>query len=68
LVTLRGHGASVEQVAFRPENTDLFTACGDGTVRHVRCEVFGAVRATADSRVTRSLTAEERATYLGEAA
>ncbi|MBP2327453.1 WD40 repeat protein [Kibdelosporangium banguiense] len=70
LVALRGHGASVEQVAFQPDSAGLFTAHGDGTARFVRCEVCGPideVRTMADSRVTRSLTAEERETYLGEA-
>jgi WD40 repeat protein len=69
LVALRGHGDSVEGVRFRPDSTGLFTTVGDGTVRLVHCEVCGSiddVRAMADSRVTRSLTAEERATYLGE--
>jgi WD40 repeat protein len=69
LVALRGHGASVEQVAFRPHGAGLFTAHGDGTVRVIHCEVCGPiedVRRMADSRVTRSLTAEERGTYLGE--
>jgi WD40 repeat protein len=69
LVALRGHGDSVEGVGFRHDSTGLFTADGDGTVRLVHCEVCGPiddVRAMADSRVTRSLTTEERATYLGE--
>ncbi|MEU4522960.1 hypothetical protein AB0F52_30155 [Amycolatopsis sp. NPDC024027] len=70
LVALRGHGASVEQVVFQPDGVGLLTAHGDGTVRFVRCEVCGPideVRTMADTRVTRSLTAEERGTYLGEA-
>lgn len=59
----------VEQVAFRSDNAGLFTAHGDGTVRLIHCEVCGPiddVRTMADSRVTRSLTTEERGTYLGE--
>ncbi|WP_439658594.1 nSTAND1 domain-containing NTPase [Lentzea sp. HUAS TT2] len=68
LVALRGHGASVEHVAFSADGAGVYTAHGDGTVRFTRCEVCGAVeevRAMADSRVTRELTAEERETYLG---
>jgi WD40 repeat protein len=71
MVALRGHGASVEQVAFRPGSGDLLTANGDGTVRLIHCEACAPiddVRTMADFRVTRSLTAEERATYLGEPA
>lgn len=69
LVVLPGHGASVEQVAFRTDSAGLFTAHGDGTIRRIQCEVCGSVvdvRAMANSRVTRTLTTEERETYLDE--
>jgi hypothetical protein len=62
------HGNRPAVAAPRP-TAGLFTAFGDGTVRLVHCEVCGPiddVRTMADTRVTRSLTAEERGTYLGE--
>ncbi len=68
LVSLRGHGAFVEEVEFDPGGT-LITAHGDGTIRLTHCEACGPidqVRAVADSRVTRPLTADERRTYLHE--
>ncbi|MDQ7808647.1 hypothetical protein Q5425_33355 [Amycolatopsis sp. A133] len=68
LVSLRGHGAFVEQAQFGPGET-LVTANGDGTVRRTRCEACGPidrVRALAAARATRSLSADERRTYLHE--
>jgi WD40 repeat protein/energy-coupling factor transporter ATP-binding protein EcfA2 len=68
LVAFRGHGTFVEQAQFAPGDT-LITAHGDGTVRLTRCEACGPtghIRAVADSRVTRPLSADERRTYLHE--
>ncbi|MGC5663637.1 hypothetical protein ACN261_24975 [Micromonospora sp. WMMD723] len=66
LVTMRGHGASVEQVRFLPDGR-LATAHGDSTVRIWRCDVCGPiteVRAKADTLATRTLTAQERETFV----
>jgi WD40 repeat protein len=68
LVSLRGHGAFVEQAQFGPDET-LITAHGDGTIRLTRCAVCGPinhVRAIADAHVTRPLSADERRIYLHE--
>lgn len=68
LVSLRGHGAFVEEAKFGPDGT-LVTAHGDGTIRLTRCDACGSinqVRAIADARVTRTLNADERRTYLHE--
>ncbi|MFI5895742.1 hypothetical protein ACIA5D_37170 [Actinoplanes sp. NPDC051513] len=66
LATVRGHGASVEQVRFLPGG-ELATAHGDGTVRLWRCDVCGPiaeVRARAGTLATRALTAEERDAFV----
>ncbi|WP_372472293.1 nSTAND1 domain-containing NTPase [Jidongwangia harbinensis] len=68
LVALRGHGTFVEQASFGPGET-IVSAHGDGTVRITRCEVCGPidrVRAIADAHTTRTLSADERRTYLHE--
>ncbi|WP_051799506.1 nSTAND1 domain-containing NTPase [Catenuloplanes japonicus] len=67
IVTVRGHGASAEQVLFTPDG-HLVSAHGDGTVRIWRCPTCGPiseVRATAAALITRTLTPEERAAFAG---
>jgi WD40 repeat protein len=67
LVGFRGHGAFVEHVVFAPNGRELVAALGDGSIRLSQCEVCGPieqVRALADTRTTRSLTPDERRTYL----
>ncbi|MEU4426827.1 helix-turn-helix domain-containing protein [Actinoplanes sp. NPDC024001] len=65
LVTVRGHGASTEQVAFLADGR-LVTAHGDGTVRIWDCGICGPiteVRKRAGALSTRALTASERDTF-----
>jgi hypothetical protein len=66
LVTMRGHGASVEQVRFTPDGRPA-TAHGDSTIRIWQCEVCGPiteVRTKAGALLTRDLTAEERDAFV----
>jgi WD40 repeat protein len=66
LVTYRGLGASVEQADFAGDRHRLVSAHDDGTIRVWSCEVCGPVeqvRALAASRVTRTLTADERRVF-----
>lgn len=66
VVTLRGHGTSVEQVRFLPDGR-LVTANEDGSVRIWRCGVCGPiaeVRSMADASITRRLTAAEREAFV----
>ncbi|HWG98078.1 MAG TPA: hypothetical protein VNV66_01875 [Pilimelia sp.] len=68
LVQLRGQAASVEQVQFAGDGHHLVSAHDDGTVRLWRCPVcdpIADVRALADRRVTRQLSAAEVDAFLG---
>jgi WD40 repeat protein/transcriptional regulator with XRE-family HTH domain len=63
LLTLSGHSGIVNAVAFSPHGTRLITAGQDGTVRVYVLPIEDLV-ALGQSRVTRSLTAEECRQYL----
>jgi len=65
LLTLRGHSDAVYDVAFCPDGTRLATASADTTVRvYSLSPNIEALMALAQTRVTRSLTAEELWQYL----
>jgi WD40 repeat protein len=69
LVRLRGHDGLVSGVAFTPDGQWIASASTDGTVRVWTCEVCGPIEevlALAETRITRELTDEERATFLHE--
>ncbi|HET9143792.1 hypothetical protein [Actinophytocola sp.] len=65
-VVFQGFLSTVESVAFAPDSRTLLTTHEDGTVRVQRCEVCGSldeVRALAEDRISRSLTADELRIY-----
>jgi Tol biopolymer transport system component len=63
--TLSGPGNQITALAWSPDGRYLVTANADGTVHQYVIDI-AALLALAQSRVTRTLTPEERATYLGE--
>jgi WD40 repeat protein len=68
-VVLAPYSDPYASVAFTPDLQHLATVHTDGSVRVWRCEVCAPieqVRSLAERRTTRELSAEERATYLGE--
>jgi hypothetical protein len=59
----------IAQVRIVAPPPDCSPHTGDGAVCYIYCEVCGPiddVRSTADTRVARSLTAEERESYFGD--
>ncbi|WP_214642400.1 WD40 repeat domain-containing protein [Nonomuraea sp. NEAU-A123] len=65
-VVYHGFGTTVEGITFGPGGR-LVTGHGDGIVRIWQCQVcrpIGQLLALADHRITRALTAEEKAKYL----
>jgi WD40 repeat protein len=67
LLTLTGHTAGISGVSFSPDGTRLATSSADGTVRVYLLNIEELI-ALAKSRVTRTLTIEERQKYLHVAA
>lgn len=68
-LVFRGHGTTVESVEFA-SNGKLLTTHGDGTVQFWSCQACGPIQqvlALAEQHTTRSLTAEERKTYINPA-
>jgi len=71
IVVIRGHSDEVWSASFSPDGRFVVTASFDKTARIYACEVCRPIQevlALARTRVTRSLTPEERAKYLHEAA
>ncbi|MGH8931953.1 MAG: hypothetical protein ACRDZO_15360 [Egibacteraceae bacterium] len=69
LVVLRGHRDWVYHVTFSPDGQQIASASADRTVRLWSCPECGPlddVLALAERRATRTLTAEERQTFLRE--
>ena len=69
LASLVGHRGEVQLLQFSPDGELLLSAGTDSTARVWRCETCGSLGellALAETRVTRALTAEERALYLHE--
>ncbi|MDQ7803117.1 hypothetical protein Q5425_05215 [Amycolatopsis sp. A133] len=68
-VVIKGYGSSVSTLAFSPDGHSLITAHGDGTARIARCEPCVPVEEalkTAEKRITRDFTPQERKVYLNE--
>jgi WD40 repeat protein len=63
--TLRGHGNRVMGATFKNDGSTIVTAGDDGTM-HQHPVSIDDLLALAESRVTRSLSDEERSTYLVE--
>jgi hypothetical protein len=64
-LTLTGHNSSVAGIAFSPDGKRIATASGDRTVQ-VYALTIEELMAIAKTRVSRSLTPEERRKYLHE--
>jgi Tol biopolymer transport system component len=63
--TLRGHTDWVHSIAWSPDGRWIATASADGTVQQFVATIEDLM-AIASTRVTRSLTPEERTTFLNE--
>jgi len=62
---LRGHTDGVTGAQYSPDGRFILTTSNDGTVRQYAASI-DELMALAHTRVTRDLTPEERAVYLGE--
>lgn len=68
-VVINGYGSSVSNLAFSPDGQALITGHGDGTARIARCEPCVPIEealSTAENRITRDFTPQERKVYLHE--
>jgi WD40 repeat protein len=65
VLVIRGHEGLLMSIAFSSDGRYILTTSADGTARLFLAR-FADVLALARQRVTRSLTEEERARYLGD--
>lgn len=68
LIEWRGHKHSVTSASFSADGSSVLTTSLDGIARVFTCDVCASIDKTlelANKRVTRSLSADERAKYLG---
>jgi WD40 repeat protein len=65
LTTLAGHSSGVHYVAWSPDGQRIVTASADETARQYDANLANLLT-LAQNRITRGLTPEERAFYVGE--